>query len=171
MKRLISKFDFQIKNNKPILRMRSLCSRIFRIPTRLCCTFLAWTFNTFYKVVLQITLILLSFYKLLISPFLGSCCRFYPSCSDYAYESLIKHGLFSGGGLAFKRLSRCHPFCSGGIDWVPDKISEPVQHYCQNLRKTVPAKYVFDVRIKKSTQRDTKQKQFCVSSNCDKPPY
>lgn len=154
MKRLISKFDFLIKkNNKPILRVRSLCSTIFGLPGRLCGAFLFRIFNIFYKAVFQIALVSLDLYKLLISPFFGSCCRFYPSCSDYTYESLTKHGLLSGGWLALKRLSRCHPFCSGGIDLVPDKISEPVQRYCQYLRKSDTAKHALDASIKTSTIR------------------
>lgn len=153
MKRLISKFDFLIKNNKPILRVRSLCGTIFGVPIRLCGAFLVWGFNIFYKAAFQITLVSLDLYKLLISPFLGSCCRFYPSCSDYTYESLIKHGLLSGGWLALKRLSRCHPFCSGGIDLVPDKISEPVQPYCQYLHKTNTAKHALDASTKNSAVR------------------
>lgn len=48
-------------------------------------------------------------------------CRFYPSCSDYFLESIKLHGLFFGFLLFAKRFLRCHPFCKGGIDEVPDK--------------------------------------------------
>ena len=59
-------------------------------------------------------------YRLLISPVLPPSCRFYPSCSEYAVEALTKHGAWRGGWLALRRLGRCHPFCAGGVDPVPD---------------------------------------------------
>jgi putative membrane protein insertion efficiency factor len=152
MKRLISKFDFLIKqNDKPILARKSLCRTIFGTPSRQCGIFLFRVCNIFYKAIFKITLLSLRLYKLLISPFLGSCCRFYPSCSDYAYESFSKHGLLLGAWLTLKRLCRCHPFGSGGIDWVPDKTPETVQRYCQSLRKTVTAQHAGEARTKIST--------------------
>ena len=57
-------------------------------------------------------------YQLCISPFLGHCCRFYPSCSDYALEALAKRGVWRGGWLVVKRLSKCHPWHKGGVDEV-----------------------------------------------------
>lgn len=59
-------------------------------------------------------------YQLLISPFLAPSCRFEPTCSHYAIEALRRHGAWRGGWLALKRLGRCHPFCDGGYDPVPD---------------------------------------------------
>jgi len=67
----------------------------------------------------KVALILLKGYKILISPILGNHCRFYPSCSTYTYEAIKKHGLFKGVYLGGKRLLRCHPYHSGGIDPVP----------------------------------------------------
>ncbi len=58
-------------------------------------------------------------YKTLVSPFLGPRCRFYPSCSDYAHESIEAHGVARGLYLAVKRLLKCHPFHPGGFDPVP----------------------------------------------------
>jgi putative membrane protein insertion efficiency factor len=58
-------------------------------------------------------------YQVLISPYLGSSCRFTPSCSAYAMEAIRKHGSLKGGWLALKRIGRCHPFCDGGYDPVP----------------------------------------------------
>lgn len=60
-------------------------------------------------------------YQLAISPLLRPSCRFAPSCSEYAYESLIEHGALRGTWLALRRLLRCHPFCSGGYDPVPPR--------------------------------------------------
>ena len=68
----------------------------------------------------HLLIIILRLYKALISPFLGSRCRFYPSCSDYAREAIDRYGALRGGWLAIKRLGRCHPWCNSGIDPVPD---------------------------------------------------
>lgn len=61
---------------------------------------------------------LLRFYKLAISPFLPSACRFSPTCSVYAAEAISKYGALRGSGLAVRRLLRCHPFSEGGYDPV-----------------------------------------------------
>ena len=58
-------------------------------------------------------------YQVLLSPFLGSRCRFMPSCSQYASEAIGKYGTVRGTWLAVKRIARCHPFCDGGYDPVP----------------------------------------------------
>lgn len=66
-------------------------------------------------------MILIRLYQWTLSPMLGARCRFYPSCSCYAYEALARHGAVRGTWLAAKRLSRCHPFSPGGYDPVPDE--------------------------------------------------
>jgi putative membrane protein insertion efficiency factor len=58
-------------------------------------------------------------YRLLLSPWLGSACRFEPTCSLYALEALGTHGAMHGTYLTLKRLARCHPWCVGGHDPVP----------------------------------------------------
>ena len=58
-------------------------------------------------------------YRLLVSPMLGSHCRFHPSCSAYAEEAVSSHGPARGLKLAALRLLRCHPFNAGGVDPVP----------------------------------------------------
>jgi putative membrane protein insertion efficiency factor len=66
-------------------------------------------------------LFLVRAYQVLISPLLPPACRFHPSCSAYAAEALRRHGAARGSWLAARRLARCHPFCPGGIDPVPEK--------------------------------------------------
>ncbi|MGP6158061.1 MAG: membrane protein insertion efficiency factor YidD [Vulcanimicrobiaceae bacterium] len=58
-------------------------------------------------------------YQRAVSPLLGANCRFYPSCSQYAKEAVLKHGVLRGGVLAARRLVRCHPWNPGGVDFVP----------------------------------------------------
>lgn len=58
-------------------------------------------------------------YRLLLSPWLGSACRFAPTCSHYALVALERHGAAAGSYLTLSRLARCHPWCAGGIDDVP----------------------------------------------------
>ena len=62
-------------------------------------------------------------YQVGISPFIGSRCRYYPSCSASAIEALDTHGAVSGGFLAAKRICRCHPWAAGGYDPVPEHPS------------------------------------------------
>jgi hypothetical protein len=58
-------------------------------------------------------------YQLLLSPFLGGQCRFYPTCSEYTKEAIDKHGVLRGIWFGCRRLLRCHPFHPGGVDHVP----------------------------------------------------
>ncbi|GAB1399636.1 membrane protein insertion efficiency factor YidD [Aminivibrio sp.] len=58
-------------------------------------------------------------YQIVVSPWLGDNCRFYPTCSQYALEALSLHGFFRGSLLAVKRICRCAPWSDGGYDPVP----------------------------------------------------
>jgi len=58
-------------------------------------------------------------YQVAISPFIGPRCRYYPSCSQYAAQAVLKHGPLRGTVLALARLLRCHPWSAGGVDPVP----------------------------------------------------
>lgn len=62
---------------------------------------------------------IIKLYQWIISPVLGSKCRFTPTCSNYALEALKKYGIFKGTWLTIKRISRCHPFGGHGYDPVP----------------------------------------------------
>jgi len=64
---------------------------------------------------------LLRGYRLLLSPWIGSACRFEPTCSAYAIEVLDRHGALAGSYLTLRRLARCHPWCAGGHDPAPDR--------------------------------------------------
>ena len=67
----------------------------------------------------QMLLWLIAGYRLLLSPFLGASCRFYPSCSAYALEAIERHGTLRGSWLALRRIAKCHPWHPGGVDAVP----------------------------------------------------
>lgn len=58
-------------------------------------------------------------YQHVLSPVLPHRCRFYPSCSEYAKEAILRHGPIKGGWLALRRLLRCGPWHPGGYDPVP----------------------------------------------------
>lgn len=64
-------------------------------------------------------------YQFCISPFLNPCCRFFPSCSNYAYTAFKSYGVLKGFFLTIRRLLKCHPWHSGGIDEVPRESKVP----------------------------------------------
>jgi len=64
----------------------------------------------------------LRLYKRFISPQLPAQCRFIPSCSEYATEAVLQHGMLRGSALALWRLLRCNPCARGGFDPVPRRI-------------------------------------------------
>ena len=67
----------------------------------------------------RLLLWLVRFYRVSISPMHRPCCRFIPTCSQYAMEAIEKYGAFKGGYLALRRILRCNPFCKGGYDPGP----------------------------------------------------
>ncbi|HEX2549741.1 MAG TPA: membrane protein insertion efficiency factor YidD [Gammaproteobacteria bacterium] len=66
--------------------------------------------------------LIIRIYQYCISPLFGQCCRFYPSCSTYSLHAFHAHGIFRGSYLSLRRILRCHPWCQGGFDPVPEKI-------------------------------------------------
>jgi putative membrane protein insertion efficiency factor len=67
----------------------------------------------------RLLILLVKFYKAVISPHLPSACRYQPTCSSYMVQSLEKHGLFRGLWLGLRRIGRCHPWGGHGYDPVP----------------------------------------------------
>ncbi|MEE9518637.1 MAG: membrane protein insertion efficiency factor YidD [bacterium] len=65
-------------------------------------------------------LVLIMFWRRCVSPWLPSVCRFYPSCSVYAWEAINSKGLARGSLLSLRRIARCHPFHPGGVDLPPN---------------------------------------------------
>ena len=70
-------------------------------------------------VLLRIATAPIRFYKLYLSPILPQMCRYTPTCSMYAMESIRRHGVLRGGALGFYRVLRCNPWSRGGYDPVP----------------------------------------------------
>jgi putative membrane protein insertion efficiency factor len=70
----------------------------------------------------RLAIALVRVYQLMISPMLGPTCRFSPSCSHYACACLRDHGMVRGSWLTLRRLSRCHPWHSGGYDPPPPSL-------------------------------------------------
>ena len=77
----------------------------------------------FHQTVRRITswpfLMLIRFYKAVLSPYMGRNCRFTPTCSTYTYEAIEKYGILKGGWLGLRRILRCHPWGGSGYDPVP----------------------------------------------------
>jgi len=71
----------------------------------------------------QLLVAIVKAYRLVVSPWLGPSCRFTPTCSSYAIEALERHGAAAGSYLTLRRLARCHPWCDGGHDPVPELFS------------------------------------------------
>ena len=67
----------------------------------------------------QVAISLIHAYQYFISPLTAPSCRFHPTCSHYAVEALEYHGVLRGSYLALRRILKCHPFHSGGLDLVP----------------------------------------------------
>mgnify|MGYP001164886927 FL=1 len=76
------------------------------------------------KIITSPLILLIRGYQLVISPLLGSNCRFMPTCSEYAMESLKAHGLIKGTFLTVKRIGKCHPWGGHGYDPIPNKMDK-----------------------------------------------
>jgi len=63
----------------------------------------------------------IKFYRLFVSPIMGTNCRFSPTCSQYSLDAIKEYGFFKGLKLSIKRIGKCHPWHDGGFDPVPKK--------------------------------------------------
>jgi putative membrane protein insertion efficiency factor len=86
----------------------------------------------------QLLLGLVRGYRFFLSPWLGSACRFEPTCSAYALQALERHGAWAGSGLTLHRLARCHPWCAGGHDPVPGETRGLFTRLFTSREKTSP---------------------------------
>lgn len=71
------------------------------------------------KVIIFPFLAIIKFYQNFMSPLLPSTCRYTPTCSEYAKQSLVKHGLIKGSFISIKRIIKCNPWGGNGYDPVP----------------------------------------------------
>lgn len=69
----------------------------------------------------QVLMVPVRFYRAFLSPLKPRCCRFDPTCSQYALDALREHGSLRGSWLTLRRILRCHPFCKAGYDPVPPR--------------------------------------------------
>lgn len=79
--------------------------------------------TTLWQMPRRVLMALVCAYRLLLSPCLGSACRFEPTCSLYAHQALERHGALAGSLLTAMRIARCHPWCAGGCDPVPQRLA------------------------------------------------
>ncbi len=75
--------------------------------------------NTFQGATRRLFIIPIHLYRLIISPLFPRTCRFYPSCSTYMEDAILRYGLFRGVWLGLRRLLKCHPWHPGGYDPLP----------------------------------------------------
>ncbi len=67
----------------------------------------------------HILIFFIKIYQITLSPYLGNQCRFYPTCSNYAVQTMCKHGAIKGSYYTLRRLLKCHQWHDGGHDPVP----------------------------------------------------
>jgi putative membrane protein insertion efficiency factor len=94
----------------------------------------------FSSALTQLLLAPLRLYKRFISPMLPPACRFHPSCSVYAMGALRVHGPFRGLALTVRRISKCHPLHSGGLDPIPSKNGFSAQQLLAHADPFIAAK-------------------------------
>ena len=71
------------------------------------------------NIIRRIFIAVIRFYQRAISPYFPACCRYRPTCSEYAVTAINRFGVIKGGWMAIKRIHRCSPFFEGGYDPVP----------------------------------------------------
>ena len=71
------------------------------------------------KLPVYVCVVLIKIYQYTLGPLLGGACRFYPSCSEYTLQAIIRFGVIRGGWMGAKRIARCNPWVAGGYDPCP----------------------------------------------------
>ena len=79
-----------------------------------------------YKILIYPLIFIIKIYQFTFSPLIGKNCRYFPTCSDYAIESLKLHGLLRGSFFAIRRILKCHPFGNHGFDPIPKRKQNKV---------------------------------------------
>lgn len=82
--------------------------------------------KTISTLLVKLGIFLIKLYQWCISPWLGSCCRYSPSCSHYAQQALTTHGAIKGAWLTTRRVLRCNPFGHSGYDPVPPNVKKSI---------------------------------------------
>ena len=98
--------DMKVDSTKPSRIFKPVCSTKILIKS---------------KIMSSIFIKMIKMYQIVLSPLLGSNCRYQPTCSNYAIESIEQWGVIQGSVLSFKRIMKCHPWGSSGYDAVPTK--------------------------------------------------
>jgi putative membrane protein insertion efficiency factor len=96
------------------------------------------TVTALYRLPQKLLVGLVKGYRLLLSPWLGSSCRFEPTCSAYSLQALQQHGATKGSYLTLYRLVRCHPWCHGGYDPVPSSSQPSAGRFSLFTRLVTP---------------------------------
>ena len=78
------------------------------------------------KIFIYPLIFIIKIYQFIVSPFIGQNCRYLPTCSEYAIESLKLHGLLRGLFFTIRRILKCHPFGGHGIDPIPKRKQNKV---------------------------------------------
>jgi len=78
------------------------------------------------KILIYPLIFIIKIYQFIFSPLIGKNCRYLPTCSEYAIESLKLHGLLRGSFFAIRRILRCHPFSGDGFDTIPKRKQNKV---------------------------------------------
>jgi len=78
------------------------------------------------KILIYPLIFIIKIYQFIVSPLIGQNCRYLPTCSEYAIESLKLHGLLRGSFFAIRRVLKCHPFGGHGFDPIPKRKQNKV---------------------------------------------
>ena len=116
----------------------------------------------------QVLLLLIRFYRKCISPLFPPVCRYYPTCSTYAMEAIMRFGAWKGTYLAVRRLLHCHPWSPGGVDYVPDQFPSIRVRFLSAHTLRVSSHPRFAGSWRSACKRRTAIKRFLSASNCRK---